>query len=87
MEILIVTLLVGIILFFSYVFFNRKAKRQKKEIDMKNTLIRDFYKQEINCMEELKLVGTGNDGNSDFEFKQAVKKINMSNNIRIQLYD
>ena len=87
MEILTVTLLVSMILFFSYVFFDRKAKIQKKEIAMKNILIGNFYKQDINCMGEIKLAGTGNDGNSDYEFKQAVKKINMSNNTRVQLYD
>lgn len=87
MEILIVTLIVHMVLTFSYVIFNRKAKIQKKETDAKNKSIHSFYKQEMNYMGELKLVGTGNDGNSDFEFKQAVEKIDMPNNIMIQLYD
>lgn len=87
MEILIVTLFVCMVLIISYVSFDQKIKKQKREIDKKNVVIQNFYKQEINRIGKLRLEGTGNDGNSDFEFKQAVKKINLPNDIRVQLYD
>ena len=87
MEILIVTLFVCMVLIISYVSFDQKIKKQKIEIDKKNLVIHNFYKQEINRIGKLRLEGTGNDGNSDFEFQQAVKKINLPNDIRVQLYD
>ena len=71
----------------SYVSLDQKIKKQKREIDKKNVVIQNFYKQEINRIGKLRLEGTGNDGNSDFEFQQAVKKINLPNDIRVQLYD
>lgn len=87
MEILGVTLVVCTILGISYVFFNNDIKRKKTVECEKNLLLRNFYKQEIKSIGTLQLVGTGSDGNSDFEFKQAVKKINLPNDIRIQIYD
>lgn len=35
----------------------------------------------------LALVGTGDDGNSDYEFSQAAAKIEVSENARVQIYD
>lgn len=87
MEILVVTLAVCMILSLSYVFFSKDAKRKKAVEYEKNLLLRDFYKQEIKHMEILQLEGIGNDENSDFEFKQAVKRINLPNDIRVQIYD
>lgn len=87
MEILGVTLVVCTILGISYVFFNNDIKRKKTVECEKNLLLRNFYKQEIRNIGTLQLVGTGSDGNSDFEFKQAVKKIKLPNDIRIQIYD
>lgn len=87
METLVVTLIVCMILSISYVFFDKKARKQKEEIDKSNMLILEFYNQEMDCMGKLELAGIGNDGNSDFEFKEAVKEINMPNNTKIQLYD
>lgn len=87
MEILVVTLVVCMILGIAYAFFNKDAKGKKKVECEKNLLLRNFYKQEIKSIETLQLAGTGSDGNSDFEFNQAVKKINLPNNIRVQIYD
>mgnify|MGYP005849107443 CR=1 FL=1 len=47
------TLLVYVVLFTSYVYFDKKARKQKKEIAKKNTLICDLYRQEMDCMEKL----------------------------------
>lgn len=87
MEILVITLLVCMILGISYAFFGIDIKRKKKAECEKKLLIRNFYQQEIECMGKLQLEGIGSDGNSDFEFNQAVKKINLPNNIRVQIYD
>lgn len=35
----------------------------------------------------LGLAGTGEDGNSDFEFSQAAEKIKVSENTRVRIYD
>lgn len=87
MEILSVASVVCTILGISYAFFNKDTKRKKRVECEKKLLLRNFYKQEIKSIETLQLAGTGSDGNSDFEFKQAVKKINLPNDIRIQIYD
>lgn len=84
---IIVTLFVCAVLVLSYVIFREKAKKQRKEIAINKVLICDFYKQEMSRIKKLELAGIGNDGNSDFEFKQAVKEIKMSNNTRVRLYD
>lgn len=65
------------ILFTSYVYFGRKARKQTEEIARKNTLISAIYRQEMNRMEKLELVGNKSDElNSEFEFKKAVEKKN-----------
>lgn len=87
MEILVVTLVVCAVLGISYAFFSKDVKRKKAVECEKNLLLRNFYKQEIKRMGTLQLEGIGSDGNSDFEFKQAVKKINLPNDIRVQIYD
>lgn len=72
MEVLGVTLLVYVILFTSYVYFDKKARKQTEEIARKNTLICAFYRQEMDCMEKLELVGNESDElNSEFGFKRA----------------
>lgn len=87
MEILGVTLVVCTILGISYIFLNKYTKRKKTVECEKSLLLRNFYKKEIKNISTLQLAGTGSDGNSDFEFKQAVKKINLPNDIRIQIYE
>ena len=87
MEILAVTLIVFTILVVSYILFSRDAKEKKREEFEKNVLLRDFYKQAMEHVETLPLAGTGSDENSDFAFKQAVKKIRLSDDIRVQIYD
>lgn len=87
MENLIVTSIVCIILGTSYTFFNKDAKKRKIADYNKKVILRTFYKNEIENMKTLPLEGVGNDGNNDFAFIQAVKKINLTNDIRIQIYD
>lgn len=87
MEILVVTLAVCAILGISYVFFSKDVKKRKVVECEKNLSLRNFYKQEIMRIETLRLEGIGNDGNSDFEFGQAVRKINLPNDTRVQIYD
>lgn len=87
METLVVTLAVCTILGISYAFFSKDVKKKKAVKCEKNLLLRNFYKQEIKRVGTLQLEGTGSDGNSDFEFKQAVKKIKLPNDIRVQIYD
>ena len=87
MDVLIVSLMVIIILISSYVFFGKKIDEQKRlKLDQLKQL-RTFYQLEMQRINHLTLEGIETDGNSDFEFKQAVKKINLPENIRIQLYD
>ena len=88
---IIVTLFVCAVLVLSYVILDKKIKRQREKVNMKNILVRNFYKQEINRIKKLELAGLGNEmGNneiSEFEFKQAVKEIKMPNDTKVQLYD
>lgn len=87
---IIVTLFVCTVLVLSYIILDKKAKKQKEEINLKNILVKNFYKQEINRIKKLELAGLGNEmGNneiSEFEFTQAVKEIKMPNDTKIQLF-
>ncbi len=85
MEILTVTLFVCMILAISYVLFGKEINRKKKEECEKNLLLRNFYQLEMEGMGKLQLEGTGSDGNSDFEFRLAVKRIHLPNDIRVQI--
>lgn len=78
---MIIGFIVFLILF--CVFWNKlmmirykKLKREYKKIDF------GIYINNLSC---LKLVGTGIDGNSDHEVDKAIKKIKLSNNVRIKL--
>lgn len=87
MIVIIVTLVVCFILFVSYLYFNKQAQ-DIKQIRVKSDLLRNsFYQKELESIKKLKLVNVGDDGNSDFEFKQAVEKIKMPHELRIQIYD
>ena len=61
-------------------------KQYEKESNTEiNNIIK--YGTYIEGFAKLELAGTGNDGNSDFEFKQAVKKIDVPDDVRIKVYD
>lgn len=87
MNIIIVTLFVCAILGISYIWFGKEQKRKKKDEYRKSMLVRAFYQQEMGCMQKIQLEGIGNDVNSDFEFIQAVQKINLPSDVRVQIYD
>lgn len=87
MDVLIVSLVVIIILSCSYVFFGKEIDKQKRLKSVQLKQFRDFYQIEMQRINHLKLEGVETDGNSDFEFKQAVNKIKLPQNVRIQLYD
>lgn len=87
METAIITLLVCLVLAISYVVFDKKQEIKEHEINEKYRAIYESFEKEIDKIEKLEIVGTGNDGNSDVEFIQAVKKISMPNNLRVQIYD
>lgn len=83
---LIVTLCVSCVLMISYLYFNNKVKKERMIKELNNKKLYDFYEQEIDKI-NLTLAGTKNDANSDFEFKDAVKQINLSDFTRIKIYN
>lgn len=54
--------------------------------ELNNKKLYDFYEQEIDKI-NLTLAGTKNDANIDFEFKDAIKQINLSDFTRIKIYN
>lgn len=62
------------------------VKRYEKNRIAKNRreLKPEHYSYEIGVLE---LAGTGDDGNSDYEFSQAVAKIEVSESLRVKIYD
>lgn len=58
---------------------------QKKEAKKSKQIMN--YGVYIDSFEKLELAGIGNDGNSDYEFIQAVNKIHLSDDIRIKIYE
>lgn len=83
---LIVTLCVSCVLMISYLYFNNKVKKERMIKELNNKKLYDFYEQEIDKI-NLTLAGTKNDANSDFEFKDAIKQINLSDFTRIKIYN
>lgn len=83
----IVTALVCMILTIFYVFFDKRVKKRKMNMDRKNQLVREYYRQDMERIKNLTLMGIDNDGNSDYEFKQAIKKIILPDDIGIKKYD
>ncbi len=57
-----------------------KNKITKKLMELKP----EYYSCDVS---NLALAGTGDDGNSDYEFSQAVAKIEVSENTRVRIYD
>lgn len=83
---LIVTLCVSCVLMISYLYFNNKVKKERMIKELNNKKLYDFYEQEIDKI-NLTLTGTKNDANIDFEFKDAIKQINLSDFTRIKIYN
>jgi len=83
---LIVTLCVSCVLMISYLYFNNKVKKERMIKELNNKKLYDFYEQEIDKI-NLTLAGTKNDANIDFEFKDAIKQINLSDFTRIKIYN
>ena len=61
-----------------------KQYEKNKAAESRRGLKPEHYSCEI---DELVLAGTGDDGNSDYEFSQAAAKIEVSENTRVQIYD
>lgn len=83
---LIVTLCVSCVLMISYLYFNNKVKKERMIKELNNKKLYDFYEQEIDKI-NLTLAGTKNDANIDFEFKDTIKQINLSDFTRIKIYN
>lgn len=87
METVIITGVVCLALAISYVFFGKEQKIKKYKRSEKARTISVFFEQEINRIGNLEVVGTGSDGNSDVEIVQAIRKIVLPDELRVQIYD
>lgn len=61
-----------------------KQYEKNKLAKSRRELKPEYYSCEIG---ELTLAGTGDDGNSDYEFSHAAAKIKVSEQTRVQIYD
>lgn len=61
-----------------------KQYEKNKIAKSRRELKPELYSCEVG---KLALAGTGYDGNSDYEFRQAVAKIEVSENTKVQIYD
>lgn len=66
------------------VFMMRQYNKSKSKSMIKFIIDYDNY---IDGKNKLILAGTENDNNNDYEFIKAVKKINLSEDVRIKIYD
>lgn len=87
MEVVVVSLFTCIMLGISYVLFGKSVKVKKQKEAEERMRICCSFQQEIDNMEKLELVGIGSDENSDFKFIEAVRKIDLPEDVRVQLYD
>ena len=66
------------------IIWNRcMIKQYNKYKSMKNIKI----KYKLDNIERLELAGIESDGNNDYEFAKAVKKINVPDGIRVKIYE
>lgn len=87
MEVIIVTLVVCMILGVSYIVMSKEQKEKRQKAQERKVLLYNFFEQEIDSIKNLELVGVGNDANSDNEFVNAVRKINLPSEVRIKIYE
>lgn len=65
------------------IYVVKQYEKNKMEKD-RRALKPEHYSCEV---DSLALAGTGDDGNSDYEFSQAVAKIKVSEDTRVRIYD
>lgn len=87
METLFVTVLVCAVTFGSYIIFKKKEDKERKTKIETSSRLCSYYQQKIDNIKELSLVGVESDGNSDFEFVDAVKKTKLQDHTRVKIYD
>lgn len=83
----IVTIIVIIALVIFYIVFNHCQKNKTAQEAQKSIYFKEYLQSNVSNIEELSLCGVGDDGNSDYEFSAAIKKINLSDNVMVKLYE
>lgn len=86
MEIVII-LLVCVCLVVSYLYFGNINKTKREREGQRLQRLSKFYDSRKDEWKDLEVLGMSSDGNSDFEFIQAVRKIDMPDYVRIEKYE
>ena len=63
------------------------VKKYEKELNSNSVLSKIVYGEFIDKFKDLELKGCGDDGNSDFEVKDAIEKTELPDEVRVKLYD
>lgn len=87
MTVLIITLFVCTTLMISYYFFSKEISMKKELQYNKRIKLNNYYILQLNNINNLPLLGIGIDENSDFKFKEAVKKIKLPDDTKVRIYD
>lgn len=82
-----ITVSVSILLLVCYFIFRN---RHNSMLATKRKIDKRFYEHlesNVNNIKELPLAGVTDDDNNDFEFSEAVKRIVLSDDVRVKVYE
>ena len=82
-----VTIMVMVILSVSFVFFNKKENDNFQQKKRDYSKFKIFLEKEVDNIKSLSLAGVDDDGNTDYYFSEAVSRINLSEDIRVKIYE
>lgn len=82
-----VTLMVAMILCISFVIFRKQEEKKLAKINAMYRAVTFSFDEEIGINKKIPLMGVEDDKNTDCCFANAVKKIDLSEDIRIKIYE
>lgn len=85
MVMLIVSLVVFASLSIAYIIFKKQKIKSEKNSEKVALEFKKYLEQNVKIIQDLTLVGAGEDGNSDYTFLEAVKQINIPQNIGVEI--
>lgn len=75
------------VLLVAYFVFSRQRERENIEINKRFDEYISCLQNNVKSISKLSLAGIDEDANSDFQFSEAVKRIILSDDIRVKLHE
>lgn len=85
-DIIMVVIFIFLLIIFCILWNKKMMKIYKKIQSQKNHFQNLKFNIDLDKIIDLKLVGTGNDENGDYEINDAIKNIRMPDNINLRIF-